>query len=70
MQRVFGWGVLPDFMNPGRGEVRKLTGQNMVPVLVTDDGEIIQGPKRIVDWARANPATAADAGATEARQPS
>jgi hypothetical protein len=70
VQRVYGWGVLPDFMNPMRGEVRKLTGQNMVPVLVTDDGELVQGSKRIVDWARANPATAADAGATEARQPS
>jgi glutaredoxin 2 len=50
--------------------VRKLTGQNMVPVLVTEDGDVIQGSKRIVDWARSNPATGADAGATEARQPS
>jgi hypothetical protein len=70
VQRVYGWGVLPAFMNPTRGEVRKLTGQGTVPVLVTDDGEVIQDSKRIAEWARANPATAADAGASDARQPS
>jgi hypothetical protein len=58
LQRVYGLGILPDFMNPTRRVVRELTGQNMVPVLVTDDGETITGSKRIVEWARANPAGA------------
>jgi glutathione S-transferase len=30
-----------------------------VPVLVTDDGEVIRESKRIVEWARANPAAGA-----------
>ncbi len=56
--RSYGLGILPDVLNPTRGrrEVRKLTGSNMVPVLVTDDGEVVQESQRIVDWARANPA--------------
>jgi hypothetical protein len=31
----------------------------MVPVLVPDDGTVIQGSHEIVDWAKANPAGAA-----------
>jgi hypothetical protein len=31
-----------------------------VPVLVTDDGEVIQDSKRIVAWARDNPASGAE----------
>jgi hypothetical protein len=31
-----------------------------VPVLVTDDGELIQDSKKIVEWAKANPASGAD----------
>jgi hypothetical protein len=69
VQRVYGYGLLPDFMNPTRRVVRELTGKNWVPVLVTDDGEVIQDSKRIVDWAKRNPATPSDAGATEGRQP-
>jgi hypothetical protein len=60
VQRVYGWGLLGDALNPTRREVRELTGQNSVPLLVTDDGEKIQDSKRIVEWARANPAAAAD----------
>ena len=30
--------------------------QNWVPVLVTDEDEVIQGSQKIVDWAQANPA--------------
>jgi glutathione S-transferase len=47
-------------MNPKRGKVRSLTGQGMVPVLETDDGEVISGSKEIVSWARDNPASGAD----------
>jgi hypothetical protein len=37
-----GLGLLPDAVTPQRKKVRELTGQNWVPVLVTDDGEVIQ----------------------------
>ena len=64
--KSYGLGMLPDFMNAtsGRKEVRELTGQPMVPVLVTDDGETIQDSKRIIEWAEKHPAdVAAGAGA-------
>lgn len=58
--RTYGWAVLPDVMNPGRRPVKELTGQSWVPVLVTDDDEVIQDSKRIVQWAGENPATPSD----------
>ena len=61
LERVYGWGVLGTALNPTRGKIRELTGQNSVPVLVTDNGEVIQDSKRIVAWARDNPAAGADA---------
>jgi hypothetical protein len=54
--RCYGLGPLPD-VTPGRQQVKRLTGQSYVPVLVTDDGEIIQDSRRIAAWARENPAT-------------
>lgn len=56
VERTYGLGVLPDILNPGRAPVRELTGNNWVPLLVTDDGEAIQGSKEIAAWAAANPA--------------
>jgi hypothetical protein len=56
VERAYGLGVLGDTLNPTRRKVRELTGQNMVPVLVTDDGEVVQDSKRIVAWAKAHPA--------------
>ena len=48
----------------GRREVKKLTGNYWVPVLVTDDDTVIQGSDKIIAWAKANPArTTADAAA-------
>ena len=60
--KSYGLAILPDFLNatPGRREVKRLTGDNWVPVLVTDDGEVVKDSKRIVAWARDNPATASD----------
>jgi hypothetical protein len=69
VKRVYGLGVLPSFMNPTRSEVRELTGNDWVPVLVTDDGEVIQDSKRIVRWAKENPAAGADRSSSPARQP-
>ena len=65
--KSYGFGLLPDFLNatPGRREVRRLTGNNWVPALVTDNGDVVQGSERIVAWAENNPA----AGAERAQQP-
>jgi hypothetical protein len=56
--RCFGWEALPGIFNqtPGRRKVRELTGQVMVPVLVTDEEAVIAGSSEIVSWAAENPA--------------
>ena len=61
--RAYGLGALPDFLNQtsGRKEVKRLTGKSWVPVLVTDDGEVVQDSKKIVAWAEQNPARPARA---------
>ena len=58
--RTYGLGLLPDFLNltPGRREVKRLTGDSWVPVLVTDDGEVVDGSRQIEEWAQAHPSTA------------
>lgn len=58
VERAYGWKLLPDALNftPGRRAVKRLTGRVDVPVLVLDDGDFVAGSKRIVEWARANPA--------------
>ena len=55
--KSYGLGPLPDFLNPTRGrrEVKKLTGQSWVPVLVTDDDEVIHDSRKIVEWAKQHP---------------
>jgi hypothetical protein len=64
--RSYGLGVLPGIFNRTRGrqDVKKLTGSYMVPVLVTDDDQVVSDSKRIVEWAQANPAGGAAAGAS------
>jgi hypothetical protein len=59
--KSYGLGMLPGLFNQTRGrrEVKKLTGSYMVPVLVLDDGTVIQGSHEIADWAGAHPAGAA-----------
>jgi hypothetical protein len=59
--RTYGFGPLPGFLNFTRREVKRLTGNYWVPVLLTDQGEVVQGSRRIMDWAQANPATAGTA---------
>jgi hypothetical protein len=58
--KSYGLGALPDFLNNTRGrrEVKELTGQSWVPVLVTDDDEVIHDSKKIVEWAQQNPKAA------------
>ena len=58
--KAYGLGILPDALNftPGRKTVKELTGSTWVPVLELDDGEAIYPSKKIVEWAKANPAGA------------
>lgn len=58
--KSYGLTILPDDLfnrTRGRQEVKRLTGSSTVPVLVTDDGEVVRESKRIVEWARRNPAS-------------
>jgi len=59
--RAYGLGPLPGVINDltPRREVKELTGNYWVPLLVTDDGTAIQGSGRIIAWAQAHPAAAA-----------
>ncbi len=59
--RSYGMAGLPSFLNATRGrkEVKELTGGFTVPVLVTDDGEVVRESGQIVGWAKAHPAGAA-----------
>jgi hypothetical protein len=54
--------MLPGIFNltPGRREVKRLTGNYWVPVLVADDGTVMQGSKRIAEWAGVHPVHAGD----------
>jgi hypothetical protein len=69
VKKTYGLGPLPGALSPQRKRVRELTGQNWVPVLVTDDGEVIRESKAIAEWARANPAGGADRAAGQAGGP-
>ena len=60
--KVHGLGVGPrifQWTTDGRREVEELSGQRVVPVLVTDDGEVITESVRIVEWAGAHSRSAA-----------
>lgn len=39
-----------------RAEVKRLSGQQAVPILVLDDGEVLTGSGAIVGWAQGHPA--------------
>jgi len=49
---VGGFKNIPLSRRGRRGRIRELTGQDDVPVLVTDDDTVVQGSERIVGWAR------------------
>ena len=59
--RSYGLGILPEMFNRSRGrrKVKELTGSQMVPALVTEDGEVVQGSQAIIAWARSHPAVPA-----------
>jgi glutaredoxin len=61
--KSYGLTILPDRPfneTEGRKEAKRLTGKSTVPVLVTDDGEVVADSKNIVAWAGDNPASGAD----------
>jgi hypothetical protein len=66
--RSYGLGPLPGIFNltPGRREVKRLTGNYWVPVMVSDDGTVMQGSKRIAEWAQVHPVHAGGEVASEA----
>ena len=53
--RTFGC-YRTDPIFPGRRQVRRMTGSYQVPVLVLDDGTLVEDSANIVAWAEANPA--------------
>jgi hypothetical protein len=64
--RSYGSGLLGRLGNltAGRREVKRLTGNYWVPVMVADDETVIQGSRKIEAWAQANRVRAAAAAAT------
>lgn len=59
-----GWTKLGEKLNQsdGRKEVRERSGGNdEVPALITNSDQFIQGTREIIDWAKANPASAPSA---------
>ena len=56
--KVYGSGALPD-ITKGRREVKRLSGTSWVPLLVTDDGEVVGDSQRIIEWAAEHPAAIA-----------
>ena len=48
---VGGFKNVPFSRRGKRGEIRELTGQEDVPVLLLDDGTAIAGTGKIVEWA-------------------
>jgi hypothetical protein len=59
VEAVGGLGLPPFDRTAGRRKVKEMTGSGWVPVLVTDDGEVITESTRIVQWAAEHPAGAA-----------
>lgn len=53
--KSYGFASLPD-LTSARKEVRRLTGESFVPVLVLDDGAVIKSSHDIAAWAVDNPA--------------
>jgi glutaredoxin 2 len=53
---VGGFKNVPLSRRGRRGEIRELTGQEDVPVLVLDDSSTIVGSAEIVTWAQSHPA--------------
>ena len=58
LKTVGGYRLMPwtwGSREKDRAEVKKLSGQEGVPILVLDDGEVISGSGRIERWAKEHP---------------
>ena len=57
VKHAFGSRMLPKWLNPPRRrEVARLAGGDQtVPILVLDDGKVVSGSQKIVEWANATP---------------
>ncbi|MCB0876016.1 MAG: glutathione S-transferase N-terminal domain-containing protein [Solirubrobacterales bacterium] len=53
---VEGYRLLPWTRRGKRDEIRRISGQENVPVLVADDGEVVSGSGAIKAWASEHPA--------------
>lgn len=53
---VGGFKMVPFSRRGRRDEIVSLTGQEDVPVLLLDDGTVVQGTGAIAEWAAGNPA--------------
>lgn len=61
IKTVGGYRMLPwtwPKRSRDRAGIKELSGQENVPVLALDDGEVICGSGTIADWAKANSASA------------
>jgi hypothetical protein len=56
---VGGFKSVPFSRRGKRDEIRELTGQEDVPLLVLDDGTTVQGSRAITSWAVAHSASRA-----------
>ena len=56
MKTVGGFKNIPLSRRGRRGEIVALTGQEDVPVLLLDDGTVVQGSGKIARWAASHPA--------------
>lgn len=53
LKAVPGYRLLPWTRKPGtRDEIKRLSGQENVPILVLDGGDVISGSGDIVRWAK------------------
>ena len=57
IETVEGYRLMPWTRRGKRDEIRAISGQENVPVLVTDDGEVVSGSGTIARWAREHPAS-------------
>ena len=58
IEAVGGYKLLPWTRRGKRDAIRELSGQEDVPVLVADDGEVVSGTATIIAWAKEHPAAA------------
>ena len=65
LRTVGGYRLMPwtwPSREKDRAEVKKLSGQEAVPILVLDDGEVISGSGAIAQWAKEHPYSPAKSG--------